>query len=68
MDTVVAPEQRKTVFVVGLGMVGIGGSVTYVHALQFLTIICVAFIEKLLNLDVSMQYRVVTCGEEVHCP
>ncbi|EKM57614.1 uncharacterized protein PHACADRAFT_182112 [Phanerochaete carnosa HHB-10118-sp] len=45
---VVPPEQRKTVFVVGLGMVGI------------------AFIEKLLNLDTRMKYKVVTCGEEMH--
>ncbi|OCH89826.1 nitrite reductase [Obba rivulosa] len=40
--------ERKTVFVVGLGMVGI------------------AFIEKLLNLDTAGQYRIVTCGEEMH--
>ncbi|EPS95679.1 hypothetical protein FOMPIDRAFT_57024 [Fomitopsis schrenkii] len=39
---------RKTIFVVGLGMVGI------------------AFIEKLLNLDAASEYRIVTCGEEVH--
>ncbi|KIP04506.1 hypothetical protein PHLGIDRAFT_31334 [Phlebiopsis gigantea 11061_1 CR5-6] len=26
----------------------------------------IAFIEKLLNLDTSMKYRVVTCGEEMH--
>ncbi|KAH9947040.1 nitrite reductase [Amylocystis lapponica] len=38
----------KTVFVVGLGMVGI------------------AFIEKLLNLDKNSNYRIVTCGEEIH--
>ncbi|PSR79445.1 hypothetical protein PHLCEN_2v7032, partial [Hermanssonia centrifuga] len=41
-------DGRKTVFVVGLGMVGI------------------AFIEKLLNLDTTGRYRIVTCGEEVH--
>ncbi|KAI0086009.1 nitrite reductase [Irpex rosettiformis] len=44
----VSPESRKTIFVVGLGMVGI------------------AFIEKILNLDTSMKYKVVTCGEESH--
>jgi nitrite reductase (NAD(P)H) len=39
---------RKTIFVVGLGMVGI------------------AFIEKILTLDVAKRYRLVTCGEEFH--
>ncbi|KAI0695733.1 nitrite reductase [Cytidiella melzeri] len=47
-ESVVPPEQRKTVFVVGLGMVGI------------------AFIEKLFDVDTSMRYKVVTCGEESH--
>ncbi|KAI0338846.1 nitrite reductase [Trametopsis cervina] len=41
-------HDRKTVLVVGLGMVGI------------------AFIEKLLRLDTEMQYKIVTCGEEMH--
>lgn len=26
-----------------------------------------AFIEKLLHLDTSMRYKIVTCGEERHC-
>jgi hypothetical protein len=25
-----------------------------------------AFIEKLLNLDETLKYRIVTCGEEMH--
>ncbi|KAI0820586.1 nitrite reductase [Trametes gibbosa] len=41
-------SERKTIVVVGLGMVGI------------------AFIEKLLDLDTTQQYRIVTCGEESH--
>lgn len=53
-------------FVVGLGMVGIGTQTELVSLRRALLTAYLAFIEKLLNLDVSMQYRVVTCGEEVH--
>lgn len=66
MADVTPHEARKTVFVVGLGMVGIGEPC-------FLRVYSVAnqpwhvaFIEKLLNLDTSMKYRIVTCGEEMH--
>ncbi|KAI0081228.1 nitrite reductase [Panus rudis PR-1116 ss-1] len=44
----VSMAERKTIFVVGLGMIGI------------------AFIEKLLSLDETRQYRIVTCGEEMY--
>ncbi|TFK51421.1 nitrite reductase [Heliocybe sulcata] len=47
-STTTQAQQRKTIFVAGLGMVGI------------------AFIEKLMNLDEAMHYRIVTCGEEMH--
>ncbi|THH20470.1 hypothetical protein EUX98_g8578 [Antrodiella citrinella] len=48
IDGGIPQDGRKTIFVAGLGMVGI------------------AFIEKVLNLDEGGQYRIVTCGEEVH--
>lgn len=66
---VIPAEGRKIVFVVGLGMVGIGMSV--VPIVRACSSPCnAAFIEKLLNLDTKMKYRVVTCGEEMHreCP
>ncbi len=60
---------RKTIVVVGLGMVGIGTLwlqfviflLTTVHSSIFL-----AFIEKLLDLDTDKRFRIVTCGEETH--
>ena len=54
----------KTVFVVGLGMVGIGESWSRSGEKRWIDR-QIAFIEKLLNLDEAGRYRVVTCGEEV---
>ena len=58
----------QTIVVVGLGMVGIGE-----YRLMLKSIPgtdgdedVAAFIGKLLSLDTSRRYRVVTCGEEVH--
>ena len=45
---------------VGIGMYSLAfdALVTYRHA---------AFIEKLLNLDTEGRFRIITCGEELHC-
>ena len=58
----------QTIVVVGLGMVGIGE-----HRLMFNSLPSIdgdedvsAFIGKVLSLDASRRYRIVTCGEEVH--
>lgn len=55
---------RKTIFVVGLGMVGIGKlkSETKLGWL-LLILLSKAFIEKMLTLDEAKRYRLVTCGE-----
>ncbi len=60
-------SERKTIVVVGLGMVGIGESHGQRECRKsFLTGRFLAFIEKLLDLDTENRYRIVTCGEEVH--
>lgn len=97
---VVPAQDRKTVFVVGLGMVGIGEwpnhSMLFVRRRSLFPMLllartphsvsrhkpafppyrwlskvdtdlqCLAFIEKLLNLDERQEYRIITCGEEMH--
>jgi nitrite reductase (NAD(P)H) len=56
---------RKTIMVVGLGMVGIGEQPSYAsHSLYLYS--STAFIEKMLALDEEKRYRIVTCGEEIH--
>ena len=58
----------QTIVVVGLGMVGIGE-----YCLILISLPGAdgdgdipAFIGKVLSLDASRRYRIVTCGEEVH--
>ena len=77
-----AMSSRKTIFVAGLGKVGIGTCALpeshysrFVPIFSLLFLSCkrvadrtngTAFIEKLLNLDHSGKYRIVTCGEEIY--
>ena len=58
----------QTIVVVGLCMVGIG---EYRLIFKHLPVTdgnedVLAFIGKVLSLDTSRRYRIVTCGEEVH--
>jgi nitrite reductase (NAD(P)H) len=60
-------DGRKVIFVVGLGMVGIGQSlIAAALSHDFQLIECPAFIEKLLNLDEEQKLYIVTAGEEPH--
>lgn len=58
---------RKTIVVVGLGMVGIGmSSDTSLEKVIDHKCLDAAFIEKLLSLDAAGEYHIITCGEETH--
>ena len=61
-----ASPEPQTIFVIGLGMVGIGAEAILPRRTLLMTANSPAFIEKMLGLDADRRYNIVTVGEEAH--